>query len=65
MTDIKSDYAILAMYESGNEYVVYDELTYEQAKELLEKVKFSNTEKNILFMISDGAGDLPKLEGQW
>lgn len=64
MTDIKSDYAILAMYESGNEYVVYDELTYAQAQELLEEVKFSNTEKNVLFMISDGVGDLKKLERQ-
>lgn len=61
LTDIKNDYAILAMYSNGNEYVIYDNLTYDEATEKLALAQWHNTE-NVLYMISDGVGDLPKLE---
>lgn len=61
LIEIKNDYAILAMYPSGNEYAIYDNLTYDEATEKLSEVQWSNTE-NVLYMISDGAGNLPTLE---
>lgn len=63
MNKIKSDYAILAMYPSGNEFVVYDELTYDQATELINDMNSTKTE-DVMYILSDGVGSNMKRIGK-
>lgn len=52
----KNDWCILATYPNGNEYVVYDELTYKEANDLLIEMHVNRTEEEVIFVISDGSG---------
>lgn len=57
---IKNDYSIVATYPTGNEFVVYDELTYDEATDLLVDMNTTKTE-DVMYIIADGTGNIPKL----
>lgn len=58
---IKSDYCITALYPSGSEFIVYDELTYDEAQQLQIDLNDSK-EEDIMYLISDGNGTIPYLD---